>query len=237
MKIKFIEPSYKISMPDIGLEMLKHIELAGRTCYKSEDKITKNTTEAFIRMIIKRGHESVLEHASFSVRFVCDRGISHELVRHRLASFSQESTRYVGYKEAIEFVIPSWMNIEPFEWEGYSMRMNNSDGFSGFVGSWQHPNVRYNWGQDSPEFLWVGSMGDVAKDYELMLRVGQRPEQARSVLPNSLKTEIVVTANLREWRHILKLRCSDAAHPDMKAIMRPLLAELKLLIPVVFEDL
>jgi thymidylate synthase (FAD) len=172
-------------------------------------------------MIIKRGHESVLEHHGFSVRFICDRGISHELVRHRIASFSQESTRYVGYKDAAEFIIPSWMDLEPVEFDAED---------SIFICElWE--------GKSQADIWWMGSMIDAAIKYSCLLKENWRPEQARSILPNSLKTEIVMTANLREWRHFFKLRTSDAAHPDMRAITRPLLEGVKKTIPVVFEDL
>lgn len=219
MKIKFIKPSFSVEMPMNGLDMLKHIEKAGRTCYKSEDKITDDSAEQFVKMIVKRGHDSVLEHCSFSVRFICDRGVSHELVRHRIASFSQESTRYVGYKDAIEFIIPSWIKMDP--WECNAAEVTEEDIRSHAV--------------DFTDIIWTQSVIEISSDYCMLLEQGWRPEQARSVLPNSLKTEIVVTANLREWRHIFRLRDSMAAHPDMRTIMEPLHIKMSGMIPGVFE--
>lgn len=184
-----------------GKEILKKIEECGRICYKSENKIDDGTAEKFVGNIIKRGHESVLEHISFSVRFVTDRAVTHELVRHRLASFSQESQRYVAYDGDMEFIRQVDMNMVS-------------------------------------EAAWQDCM-EVSEAAYIALRknVKLSPQLARSVLPNSTKTEIIVTANLREWRHILKLRTSKAAHPQMRALMIPLLNKLKKLIPIVFDDI
>lgn len=184
-----------------GKEILKKIEKCGRVCYKSENKIGDGTAEKFVGNIIKRGHESVLEHVTFSVRFVTDRAVTHELVRHRLASFSQESQRYVDYDGDMEFIRQVDMN---------------------FVS----------------EAAWQDCMEVSEVAYKALRKnVKLSPQLARSVLPNSTKTEIIVTANLREWRHILKLRTSKAAHPQMRALMIPLLNNLKKLIPVVFDDI
>jgi len=185
--------------------MLSNIEKAGRTCYKSEAKITKDSTDAFIKMIIKRGHESVLEHEKITARIVCDRAVSHEIVRHRLASFSQESTRYVNYKEGIEVIKPP------------------------FAG-----NKRERTGK---EVAWTHQMNAAERTYKALLDWGCTPQIARSVLPNALKTEIVVTANLREWRHILNLRCSPAAHPQIREISFMLLKGFMEKVPVIFNDI
>jgi len=203
--MKIIKAGYEI-MDDLnGLEILKKIELCGRVCYKSEDKITNESAEKFVRGIIKNGHESVLEHFSFTVRFIVDRGVSHEIVRHRIASYSQESTRYVNYqKKGIEFVRPCWFD----------------DGVEGI----------------HAENKWIQAMLK-ADEYYNDLILAWSPQQARSVLPNSLKTEVVMTANLRIWRHFLKLRTAKAAHPQMREVTIPLLTELKNKIPVVFEDI
>jgi thymidylate synthase (FAD) len=202
--MKIVKPGFEI-LTDVklGIDILKRIEAAGRTCYKSEDKITGDSCFAFARMILKRGHESVLEHESISVRFICDRGVSHELVRHRLAAYSQESTRYCDYSGGeVAF-------IEPVFWK-------------------ESDPVMYS--------TWLKAMS-AAEEYYLMLRRARaKPEEARSVLPNSLKTEIVMTANLREWRHVFRLRTAKAAHPQMREIMRPLLLTMRSLIPVVFDD-
>ena len=198
--MKIINACYSIETPIDGAEILKRIEKAGRTCYKSEDRITEESAEAFVRMLIERGHESVLEHESITVRFVCDRGISHEIVRHRLASYSQESQRYVRYNGDIEFINPRMPNAKAYE-------------------AWQELCER------------------AEETYKELLSHGVQPQQARSVLPNSVKTELVMTANLREWRHFLKLRTAKAANPQMRELTVPLLHELQEQIPVVFDDI
>ena len=205
--MKIIEASYSIETPIDGAEILKRIEQAGRTCYKSEDRITEESAKAFVRKLIERGHESVLEHASITVRFVCDRGISHEIVRHRLASYSQESTRYCNYSgdrfgSELTFIKPCFFKEK-----------------KGAYCSW------YN------------SIDFAECAYFDMLDDGCTPQEARSVLPNSTKTEVVMTANLREWRHFLKLRTAKAAHPQMRELTVPLLHELQEQIPVVFDDI
>lgn len=198
--MKIVNASYRIETPIDGKQMLKSIEKAGRTCYKSENRITEESAKAFVRMLIERGHESVLEHESITVRFVCDRSISHEIVRHRLASYSQESQRYVRYNGDIEFINPHMPNAKAYE-------------------------------------AWYESCERAEATYKELLSYGVQPQQARSVLPNSTKTEIVMTANLREWRHFLKLRTATAAHPQMRELTVPLLKELQQRIPVVFDDI
>jgi len=189
-----------------GERMLRTIERAGRTCYKSEEKITDTSARQFVKMISKNGHHSVLEHASFSVLFVCDRGVSHEIVRHRLASYSQESSRYCNYsKEKFGNEITV---IDPFFGAGSEARR-----------------------------LWEMAVGRSEINYFAMLKEGLKPEMARSVLPNSLKTELVMTANLREWHHFFTLRTAKAAHPQMREITIPLLAEVQSRIPVVFDGI
>lgn len=193
-----------------GQKILQKLELIGRTCYKSEDKITEDSAAKFVAGLIKRGHEAMLEHVSITVKFVTDRGISHEIVRHRLASYAQESTRYCNYSQdkfghELTFIIPDFLEY-------------GSEGFK----------------------LWKDEMKQVEKTYFAMLEAGHTPQEARSVLPNSLKTELVMTANLREWRAFFKLRAANstgAAHPQMLEITRPLLDDLKAMIPVVFDDI
>jgi len=194
-----------------GGEVLKKIEKAGRTCYKSEDKITAESARQFVKFIIEHGHETVLEHEKVTVRIICDRGVSHEIVRHRIASYSQESTRYCNYgKDKFGHEISF---IEPCFWKDGS-------------------------GKNDPQYeVWEKAMQCAEKAYMQLLKLGATPQEARSVLPNSLKTEIVVTMNLREWRHFFKLRTSIAGHPQMLEIARPLLDEFKGKIPVVFDDI
>ena len=209
---KFLKQGYEIIDNLDPNYIMKKIERIGRVCYKSEDKMTTDSAERFIRMIIKRGHESVLEHVSFSVRFITDRGVSHEIVRHRIASFSQESTRYCNYSSDkfggdVSFIIPTFFEESHLK-----------DG-------------------DKKYEKWVEEMMNIERTYLNLLEDGASPQEARTVLPNSLKTEIVVTMNLREWRHFFKLRTAPAAHPQMRELVSPLLSEMKELLPAVFEDI
>ena len=198
-----VRPSYKFLGGIDPIAILQKIERIGRTAYKSEEKITNNSCGKFVRKIVASGHHSVLEHHSFSVRFIVDRGVTHELVRHRLCAFTQESTRYCNYKGGVTFVIPPWLR-------------------STEVG---------------PGQIWADQMNCAEEAYLDLLEQGWKPQQARSVLPNSLKTEIVTTANLREWRHILTLRTANDAHPQIREVMCPLLVDLKYHIPSIFEDI
>jgi thymidylate synthase (FAD) len=204
---------------DSGHQALKLIELAGRTCYKSETNITADSSERFVKARVG-GHESVLEHSAMTVRFICDRGVTHELVRHRLCAFSQESTRYCNYKGGVTFIIPPWVDTKERNVEYSNIEGVYYDQIEGFI-----------------EDTWITAMCKCEENYLMLLDEDWTPQQARSVLPNSTKTEIVVTTNFREWRHIFKLRCDKAAHPQMQEIMRPLLDKCKELIPVIFDDI
>lgn len=205
--MKEIRPSFEI-MDDIdSAKILQKLERCGRVCYKSEDKITEGSAEKFIGMILKSGHESVLEHEKLTVKFICDRGVTHEIVRHRIASYSQESTRYCNYSKdkfgnELTFIRPCF------------------------------------WADDSEEYaVWKQAMEDIEKTYVKLISLGAKPEEARSILPNSLKTEIVCTMNLREWRHFFRLRTAERAHPQIREISVALLDELKKRIPVIFDDI
>ena len=202
--MKIIKPSTEILAYTPNLEQI--VELAGRTCYKSEDKITEDSACGFIAKIKNFKHESVLEHGSITTRFVVDRGVSHELVRHRLASFSQESTRYCNYaKDKFNNEITV---IEPCFWD--------------------HNSASYH--------VWKHSCEVAESNYFQLLNLGASAQEARSVLPNSLKTEVVMTANPREWRHVFKVRCHRDAHPQIREVMRPLWAEFVNKWPSLFGD-
>lgn len=217
--MRLVKPSYEILHIDDGAMRL--LELAGRTCYKSEDRISDGTAEPFIKRIVQDyKHESVIEHAGMTVKFIVDRGVTHELVRHRLCAFSQESTRYCNYGKAghVTFVIPPWVVIEPNEFDYNSFERKRKS----LLGS---------------DRVWFDTMNESEQRYLLLLRNRWTPQQARSVLPNSLKTEIVTTANFREWRHILRLRTAKTAHPQMREVMVPLLEDLRTIVPVIFDDI
>lgn len=213
--MKIINASYQIMKPDVDdpkvyHDILKEIEECGRTAYKSENQITDESAERMVQRLIRDGHESVLEHVSMRVKFIVDRGVSHELVRHRLAAFTQESTRYCNYSK------------DKFGNEITVIRPCFLDNSSGAFNTWSR------------------AMVDCENAYFMMLSQGCTPQEARTVLPNSLKTEVVMTTNLREWRHILNLRAAGVTgkpHPQMLEVMAPLLNELKLKMPLIFEDI
>ena len=205
--MKIINQSVEfIDEPDWDL-LLKHLETCGRICYKSEQKIKANSANGFVKKIINLGHESVLEHAGFTVKFTCDRGISHQIVRHRLASYSQESTRYCNYINK-EFGSEICV-IKPFFFDEKS----------------------YNYK------IWYEACLQSEKNYFALIKNGAKPEEARSVLPNSLKTDLVMTANMREWRHFLKLRTAPEAHPQIRQLSIILLNKLLERANVLFADI
>lgn len=205
--MKIVKAGYEIIDLLNGEDILKKIERVARVCYKSEDKITEGSAEKLVKTLIKSGHEAMLEHYSFSVKFIVDRGVSHEIVRHRVASFAQESTRYCNYGHEGEIAV-----IKPYFWDECS----------------------------SEYMAWKHGCKVAERRYLELLSDGATPQEARSVLPNSLKTELVMTANLREWRHFLKLRAvgtTGAPHPQMREVALPLLKEVSEKVPVIFDDL
>lgn len=204
--MKVIKPSVEALTP-LGIDLILQIETAGRTCYKSEGKGSYEASEQFVRKLILSGHEAMVEHASVTFRIICDRGVTHEIVRHRLASYAQESTRYCNYakdKFGNELTF-----IKPLFWE---------------EGSSQYK-------------LWYNMCEETEQAYMALINAKATPQEARSVLPNSLKTEIVVTMNVREWRHFLKLRCAPDAHPQMREVAKMILAEFRENVPVLVEDI
>lgn len=182
---------------------LKIIENAGRSCYQSFDRQQPGSDKKFVKMLLKRGHVTPLEHVSASVRLITNRGVMAEITRHRLTSFSIESTRYVRYDGKMEFIRPVW-------WDKWTM---------------------------DEQTTWMSAVSDAESYYLSLLAKGSRPEQAREVLPNSLKTEIVMTCNLRELRLILDLRCSSDAHEQIRALMKNILIGVHKEIPIIFDDL
>lgn len=192
------------------------IETAGRTCYQSE-KVEGDTTEKFIQRLMKRKHWSVLEHANLSIRIICDRGVTHELVRHRIASYSQESTRYCNYSKG-----------------KFGKKITVIDLATGFHYDLNNP-------QDCAKYEeWIKAMEDAERHYMNMLKLGATPQEARSILPNSTKTEIVVTMNVREWRHFLEMRWVGVAgtpHPQMVEVAEKVYNLLNFYYPALFGDI
>jgi thymidylate synthase (FAD) len=197
-----MKQTYEIlSIPN---DLLKTLESIGRTCYKSEDKITNDSASKFVKLLIDKKHHAMIEFGDIIVKFITNRGVTHELVRHRICSFAQESTRYVNYGgKDIFFIQPVW-------WDESTEHQKN---------------------------IWSCAMSFAEEFYQDLISSGWQPQQAREVLPNSLKTEIIIKANIREWRHIFNLRCDKSAHPQMRALMIPLLEELKSKLPVVFDNI
>jgi thymidylate synthase (FAD) len=202
--MKFVTPSYEILDPCDGQEMLERIERIGRTCYKSLDRIAEGSAERFCLMLLKRGHTSVFDHVSITVRFIVDRGVTHEMVRHRICAFSQESTRFCDYSGCgIELIHPP-----------------------GLTDAQRERREKHFW--------------DTQHIYDAERNEGVLPEIARGVLPTCLKTELVWTCDITEWRYVLNLRALGAKgrpHPQMLEVTVPLLKELQSRIPVLFSDL
>ena len=208
--MKAIKPSVEFLEAPDGEKILRKIEKIARTCYKSESAVTDESSKRMVRNLIEHGHEAMIEHESVTVKFTIDRGISHEVVRHRPCSFAQESTRYCNYSKGkfsgeITCVIPPAMRVNPQAFD-----------------------------------VWMRACRKAEEAYFELLDLGLKPEKARSVLPTSLKTELIMTANLREWRHFFKLRAlgtTGKPHPQMKEVAFPLLKMFQETIPVVFDDL
>jgi thymidylate synthase (FAD) len=203
--MRVINPGYEFLTEIDLLSVYQQLEKIARTCYKSEDKITPTSHQTLLPGLIKRGHEAMIEHYIVSVKITCDRGVSHEIVRHRIASYAQESTRYVNYG-------------------------NKEDGV-GII------DIQKHFKNDRSKIVWAVAMGQCERAYLELLELGESPQIARSVLPNSTKTEIVVTMNLREWRAFFKLRVPVSAHPQMREITIPLFQEFKSKLPIIFNDI
>lgn len=210
--MKVVKPSVELLYPIDGEEILRHIEAAARTCYKTEDKVTEDSYKGFIERLIKRKHGAMLEFGNLAVRVICDRGVTHEIVRHRLFSYAQESTRYCNYskdKFGNELTF-----IKPCFWSG--------DG--------KFPeHVKYT--------IWQQAMLNAERDYLLAVEYGATPQEARAILPNSLKTEICISGNIREWIHFFELRTAPEAHPQMIEVAKMILELFKSQVPIVFDNI
>lgn len=232
--MRIVKPSYEIVYFEPEKDILC-IERAARLCYKSESAIKDGSAEKIIRFLIEHEHEAMLEHSRLSVIFTVDRGVSHELVRHRLASFAQESTRYCNYsndKFGNEITVVEPIFFKDIPEERKETIRNLMDGKIDTVPEGfdiQEIDKRYaNWYTDCE----LAESG-----YFKQLELGAAPQEARAVLPNSLKTEIMVTANYREWRKIFELRTAMDAHPEIRSIMISLLSEVQKKAPVIFYDI
>lgn len=225
--MQFISPTYTILSPDFSKcpdaekDLCKMIELAARTCYKSTDKIMEGSAEKICKNLIARGHEAMLEHASITVLFTVDRGITHEAVRHRMASFAQESSRYCNYSKEKFGSNIRYIDLRPaLEIDPVTSKLGKIP-------------------KDAIIQEWMDACRDAEFHYLRMIELGCTPQIARAALNNSTASELVVTANIREWRHILSLRAvgtTGKPHPQMEEIMVPLLRDLATHLPSLFAD-
>lgn len=204
--MKIIEPKIEIEKVDYN-QIMKNLERACRTCYRSEDKITAESHKTLLKNCVNRGHESILEHEKITIRMICDIGVYKDLTRHRHASFSIESTRYCNYGKdkfdnEIKFIEP--VNIE----------------------------------KDTDLYKeWKKSLEEMEKHYLNMTELGATPDQMRMILPHSTAAVVTMTANIREWKHILSLRCTKHAHPAVEQVMIPVLIHFKKNMPEIFENI
>lgn len=202
------------------VHIMRNLEKACRTCYRSEDKITEDSYKSLLQNCINRGHESVLEHEKITVRLRCDIGVYKDLTRHRLASYSIESTRYCNY------------NTDKFDGELHLIKpvYYNSDLSTAAGSDENYKNIKLT-------ELWRKSMQDIEETYNAMIEIGGIPDEARMILPHSTAATVTMTANMREWKHILELRCSSHAHPSVRQIMIPLLLKFQETMPYIFKKI
>jgi len=224
--VKYVEFSFEILDEIEAEKILKKLELAGRVCYKSEEKITPESSKKLMTQICASGHLSVIEHVNISVRFICNRGFTHELVRHRLASYSQESTRYCDYGK-----------------DKFKKQISVIDQRETFKNYFNNPKLILKPEESRADKIarcineWILAMEDSERHYMNLREIGLPPQLARGVLVIDLKTEIIMTANLREWKHVFLLRTSESAHPNMRDLMSKLLSEFENKIPIIFDEL
>lgn len=205
--VKIAAPKVEVLTPLDGDAILKHLELCARNCYKSEDKITVDSARQMVRKLLELGHEAMIEHYNLTVKLTCDMGVYKDLTRHRHVSYAIESTRYCNYSKGK---------------------------FGNELTVMKPCHIK----EGTPEYqIWLSTMETIEKNYNAMAELGCKPDQLRMLLPHSIKADVIMTANLREWRHIFKLRCAPAAHPTVQEVMKMLLGTLKREIPVIFDDI
>lgn len=256
--MRLIKPKVEILDNLNGTEILKRIEKVARTCYKSEDKISEDDSSArkLVTNLINSKHESILEFVDITVKFTCSRSIAQEITRHRLASFAMESQRYCAYNKdkfggEITFIIPSWSTLSEgqYKWEDQNPLLTagmsvEEAGYDDSANLWIKDSNGDGYNEYKRHYKdWMATERfmhslQIAEDSYLdLISLGLRPQCAREVLPNATKTELNMKANLREWRHFFNLRCSQAAHPDIRALALDLLKQFHERIPIIFDDL
>lgn len=227
--MKIIKSNFEFINPPTEKEAYSKIATAMRNCYRSDltkDSETKDD-EYFVDKAIRKNHLSVIEHESVAVNIICDRGVSHELVRHRLASYSQESTRYCNYSNGkfgkeLTFIQPSWATF--FIKHGHVL---GQDDFKSCI-------YQNRVDLKSMNIVMMNSLAAAERAYFDLLGIGATPQEARAVLPNALATKIAMTCNMREWIHVFMLRCAEDAHPDMREVMIPLCKKMCKMYPAIF---
>ena len=220
--MKLIKPFVEFPQEINGDSILKILEKVARTCYKSEDKITENTDSAkkLLKVLLTKQHASILEFIDIQVKFTCSRITSQSIVRHRLGSYAQESTRYCNYSKdkfdnQLTFIIPQWSMLSQGEYTIDDVLENAQPRDCIFFENCKNAELTYN----------------------RLVKLGCKAEEARDVLPFCTKTEINVKYNLREWRHFFELRCSNAAHPEIRMLAKEVLKKFHDEIPLIFDDL
>ena len=231
--MKIVRPYAKILQPELLAGALSRIEYAARISHGSEDAQTADSAERFIRaVVLGHGDWSVVEHVSVSVEFLIDRGITHEKVRHRIASYTQSSTRFINYAKKMA---PSFIYPKPDVECEHCLAGNEVKEPGGKVGWWHDLRGGATLCAYAP--AWLRAITATERGYKELLEDGWRPQEARSVFPNALASKILMTANLRSWRHLFLMRTTKEAHPSYKQVTLPLLAQLQQLVPILFEDI
>lgn len=230
--MRLIKPKVEILSRIDGVQVIADITTVARTCYKSEDVRTKEKDKALVKRLIESKHEAMLEFVDVTVKFTTSIGITREIIRHRLSSFANESTRYCNYNKdkfnsEITFIIPSYLDIPEGNytyWDGDWVDMNKM-------------KIQLPADDKNTVSNWLFALNHAETTYQILSNKGWKAEQAREVLPMSTKSELCMKANLREWRHFFSLRCSTAAHPDIRVLALDLLKQMHEKIPVIFDDL
>ena len=240
--MRLIQPKVEVLDRFKRQQVIGRLATIARTCYKSENLRTADRDAALIKRLIESKHEAMLEFVDITVKFTCDRGVSHELVRHRLASFAQESTRYCNYSKdkfnnELTFIIPSWLDLPEGRYEYRGCNWVNKDNNKIFVKTRKNNGDGIEDNDTTARDTFLFNLDECETSYLNLTKLGWTAEKARMVLPMSIKTEINMKCNLREWRHFLDLRCSNAAHPDIRKLALDLLKQFHEMVPIVFDDL
>lgn len=239
--MKIINPKVEVEKYD-GVKIMKNIERACRTCYRSENLITEDSYKRLLTNCLNRGHQSILEHEKITVRMICDIGVYKDLTRHRFGSFSIESSRYCAYNKdkfgnEIKFIKPVFFkrNIDLFETDEAGLYVYKNEAGEDIISDKTEclQSDKDLW----KSYIWYNTMKNIETQYMAMSELGAKPDELRMILPHSTAAEVTMTANIREWRHILDLRTKKMAHPSVRQILIPLLLKFKADMPELFSDI